>query len=152
MRLWDATTRTCKQTLEGHINAPAFSPDGKVLASTSSDMTVRLWVATTGSCKHALEGHKDSVHAVAVLPDGKALVSASMDDTVHLWDAITGARKQTFNIHTRILLFSGDGRCLKTRGLLSFDSSSLDTYPHQIRGISVNVEWVPQDTEFRIVM
>ncbi|KAN0083567.1 hypothetical protein V8E54_002655 [Elaphomyces granulatus] len=150
VRLWDATTGAWKQTLEGHrywVNAVAFSPDGKVLASASEDHTVQLWDATTGTWKLTLEGHSNWVNAVAFSPDGKVLASASDDNTVRLWDATTGACNQTLNVNIviRSLLFSIDGRYLKTdRGLLSLNSGSPDAYLHQERAIFVNNEWVTQ--------
>jgi WD40 repeat protein len=45
VRLWDAFTGAVLQTLEGHssyVQLVAFSLDGKIIASGSSDGTVRL--------------------------------------------------------------------------------------------------------------
>ncbi|KAL4750011.1 WD40-repeat-containing domain protein [Aspergillus terricola var. indicus] len=51
-----------QQTLEGHsagVWSVAFSPDGKQLASGSSDKTIKLWDPATGDLQQTLEGHSN---------------------------------------------------------------------------------------------
>ncbi len=89
-----------KLTLTGHggtVYSVAFSPDGKMLASGSSDNTVKLWNSQTGALKQTLSGHSGTVQMIAFSPDGKILASASADKTLRLWDAQTGALKQVLS-------------------------------------------------------
>ena len=69
----------------GNVNSIAFSPDGRTLASGSSDRMVRLWDAETGEELAALQGHSSSVEAVAFSPEGALLASGSSDGTALVW-------------------------------------------------------------------
>jgi GTPase SAR1 family protein/predicted MPP superfamily phosphohydrolase len=78
------------------FNSVAFSPDGRWLASGSSDSSVRLWDASSGELIRSLEGHQDWVRSVAFSQDGRWLASGSDDNTVKLWEVETGAEVETY--------------------------------------------------------
>jgi WD40 repeat protein/3',5'-cyclic AMP phosphodiesterase CpdA len=72
------------------INNAYWSPDGKILATTSADNTVRLWSSLTGQPIRTLKGHQGRVISLAWSPDGNILSSASLDSSVRGWDLATG--------------------------------------------------------------
>jgi WD40 repeat protein len=59
----------------GKVNAVAFSPDGKTLASGGDDRTVKLWDMKTGELKRRLVGHVAAVATIVFSRDGKTLAS-----------------------------------------------------------------------------
>ena len=113
---------TLRCTLRGHtdwIARIAWSPDGPLLATPSSDSTVRVWNSDTGQPVRTLEGHTFPVYGVAWSPDGRLLASGGKDSTVRVWDAGTGEPVHTLEGHTepvRGVSWSPDGRLLASGG------------------------------------
>ncbi|MDF5707279.1 MAG: hypothetical protein PUP90_06245 [Nostoc sp. S4] len=68
------------------VNCVTFSPDGKFIASGSSDSTVCLWNIIGNPTAEFLLGHEQEVNCVAFSPDGKFIVSGSIDGILCLWD------------------------------------------------------------------
>jgi WD40 repeat protein len=74
---------------QGNMNAVAFSPDGKTLASTGEALEV--WEIETGRRLFRIKGKARSVYAVAFSPDGKTLAMSDDDQGgILLVDPATG--------------------------------------------------------------
>src|SRR5689334_17576588 len=59
----------------GDITSLAFAPDGRTLASRSSDNTVRTWDVPLGRERMTISGFPSDMGAVAFSPDGARLAT-----------------------------------------------------------------------------
>ena len=106
------------------VRALALTRDGKMLASASSDTTIKLWGVETRQEIRTLKGHDDAVTCVKFSPDGLVLASGAQKGLkgdqrpgeVRLWDVSTGTTKFALNheFGIRVLAFSADGKMLVT--------------------------------------
>lgn len=88
VRVIDEASGRVVFTLAGHtyrVTCIAFSPNGRRIATTSHDRTVKLWDADTGQEVLTLR-HTAGVNCVAFSLDGHRLVSGSIDHTAQIWD------------------------------------------------------------------
>ena len=116
-RLWEVIYNIHEANrLEGHSNgvlSVAFSPDGKTIASGSSDNTIKLW-NLEGKELRTLTGHSNWVWSVAFSPDGKTIASGSYDKSIKLWN-LEGKQLRTLTGHSKGVLsvaFSPDGKTI----------------------------------------
>jgi len=104
VQIWNALTGDNPLIYRDHfyfVNAVAWSPDGRKIASASADTNVQVWSAATGSNVLTYRGHTSTVNAVAWSPNGKLIASASDDRTVQIWDATTGETIFTYRGHAK---------------------------------------------------
>jgi WD40 repeat protein len=104
VQIWNALTGDDLLIYRDHfyfVNAVAWSPDGKKIASASADTNVQVWNVANGSNILTYRGHTNKVNAVAWSPNGKHIASAGDDRTVQIWDATTAEIIFTYQGHTK---------------------------------------------------
>lgn len=88
-------------TLEGHTGqcwGVAFHPTQPLLASCSSDKSIRLYGFTKALSKNTFHhlntlpaAHNRTIRQIAFSPDGRRMASASFDSTVGIWERTSSA-------------------------------------------------------------
>jgi WD40 repeat protein/serine/threonine protein kinase len=95
------------RTLRGHtmpVQAVAFSPDGRRLATAGWDGAVRIWDVNTHRTVRTFRGHTTGVSTAEFRRDGKRIVSASGGSMgfgsgeVKVWDPDTG--REYLTVHS----------------------------------------------------
>ena len=112
----------------GDINALAFSPDSKTLATVGSD-TIRLWDMRRDKPRATSKWELVRCYALAFSPESQFLASGLWNEEVHLWPTMPEERQEERNSFVQYspklalkghkgivskLLFSPDGRTLIT--------------------------------------
>jgi TIR domain/WD domain, G-beta repeat len=121
-------TETPFYTYHGHsslVEAVAWQPHGKRIASGGDDKTVQVWDAVDGGHVFTYRGHTNTsstgwVDAVAWSPDGKRIASGGgtvdnnyLDHTVQVWIAADGGNVFTYRGHSNsvaAVAWSPDGK------------------------------------------
>jgi WD40 repeat protein len=86
----------------GNVEAVAYSPDGRYLASGGWDGKVNLYMMdSSGSpyLKQTFTGHLGAVISLSFSKNSKYLVSCSKDYSSRVWNIDTPARSKVFNLH-----------------------------------------------------
>jgi len=94
------------------VNDVSFSPDGRLLASASSDKTTRIWNVATGALVNTFKGQQTHVLKASFSNDGGSVVSTGSEQTVYVWETATGQLLRRLKVEAADLAFSTDGAFL----------------------------------------
>jgi WD40 repeat protein len=134
------------QAGEQAIRSIAFSPDGRLLASTSGDAYVRLWRVQDGKLLRVLYGDNNSPVKAVFTANGRLLSVLCSNGTIKIIDIYSGLTLKTLNVSTSDFdihpngqwFVSDDGISASTIVLYNINNGSLiaritDTSPVELK-------------------
>jgi small GTP-binding protein len=121
IEIWDTKTWSKLRVLEGHqglITSLAWSPDGRLLASTSAG-DIKLWEVESGGQQLSYIEKRGSPLMAAWSPDGQHLACGNSDKSIRIWDGSKFNLELTLEAHTEAVYsvaWSPDGKILASGG------------------------------------
>jgi len=153
--IFSALTGSQTAVLSGHtvwVWSLAFSSDGTLLVSGSTDTTIKLWDIQTGGVVKTFYGHTDTVLSVSISVDNTMIASGSRDKTICLWNIGTGECHITIECSDKVttVSFSPTNPQLLLSTSRNDTVQKWDTDGHQI-GLPIpgsHVSFSPDGTQF----
>ena len=79
------------------VNAVVMLDSEEIVATGSSDCSIKIWNIQTFECVRIIFGHSSSVLSLVFFPLKKTLLSGSKDGSVKIWDYSKGTLIKTFD-------------------------------------------------------
>lgn len=125
LRQWDLSSGSLSRTWKAIHVAPitclTFDQTSTLVASGSSDSTIKVWDVERQYCTHNLRGHQGVVTVVQFHPDSSKLqiITAAEDYKIRVWDLTTSTCIAILDKHFSVITsidMSTDGKTLYSSG------------------------------------
>ncbi len=133
---FDATTSTARTLISQpkvRIQSKAVAANGKILATTGNESTIKFWDSQTGKAKGMVDGVKQPFKGYAFSPDGALFAACRLQMPLSVWDVSAGKLIRQVDLKNDIRL--DNGRSVNSSGadvvMFAPDGESLVTMAPQ---------------------